>query len=215
MDACHLLLGRPWQYDHHVHQDCYANTYSFIKDGIKIKLTPLPLSEIDKSKKKAKPLVSLITKVKVKEVVKEVPHGLSPMRCIQHAIDFIPEAIIPNRPTYRMSPQEHVESGNIQLYAPLQVPKPPWENVTMGFVLRLPQTRKQKDSIMVVANKCLKFAYIILCQKINGVASKKIKKVLTRRRVSSNPGRMIENDSGTKALLIHFWSKLIPYMIHP
>ena len=29
MDACHLLLGRPWQYDHQVMHDIHANTYSF------------------------------------------------------------------------------------------------------------------------------------------------------------------------------------------
>jgi len=35
MDACHLLLGRAWQYDRRAHHDCYANTYSFVKDGVK------------------------------------------------------------------------------------------------------------------------------------------------------------------------------------
>lgn len=28
MDACHVLLGRPWQYDRLVHHDGRANTYS-------------------------------------------------------------------------------------------------------------------------------------------------------------------------------------------
>ncbi|MCI34227.1 hypothetical protein A2U01_0055445, partial [Trifolium medium] len=50
MDACHLLFGRPWQYDRRAHQDCYAKTYSFIKDRVEIKLTQLPPSELDKSK---------------------------------------------------------------------------------------------------------------------------------------------------------------------
>jgi hypothetical protein len=72
MDACHLLLGRSWQYDRHAHQDGYPKTYSFIKEGIKIKLTPLPLSELDKSKKESKPLVSLITKAQVKDAVEEL-----------------------------------------------------------------------------------------------------------------------------------------------
>jgi hypothetical protein len=87
--------------------------------------------------------VSLITKVE------EVPQGMPPMRDIQHG-----------------------KSRNIGSFALLQVPEPPWENIDMGFVVRLPQTQKQK---------------------INGVASRKIKKALTRGRVSSNPGRMIEN----------------------
>uniref|UniRef100_A0A0D3E466 CCHC-type domain-containing protein n=1 Tax=Brassica oleracea var. oleracea TaxID=109376 RepID=A0A0D3E466_BRAOL len=29
MDACHLLLGRPWLFDHRVKHDSYRNTYSF------------------------------------------------------------------------------------------------------------------------------------------------------------------------------------------
>ncbi|WJX61729.1 hypothetical protein P8452_46795 [Trifolium repens] len=67
---------------------------------------------------------------------------------------------------------QHAESRNIGSFASLQVPKPPWENIDMGFVLRRPQTQKQK---------------------INGVASRKIKKTLTRGLVSSNLERMIEN----------------------
>jgi len=29
MDACHLLLGRPWLFDNHVTHDGHANTYAF------------------------------------------------------------------------------------------------------------------------------------------------------------------------------------------
>ncbi|GJX68982.1 hypothetical protein Tco_0304709 [Tanacetum coccineum] len=41
MDACHLLLGRPWQYDRRTKHDGFRNTYSFKKDGIHIVLAPL------------------------------------------------------------------------------------------------------------------------------------------------------------------------------
>ena len=41
MDVCHLLLGRPWQYERHVIYDGFKNTYAFNKDGHKIILAPL------------------------------------------------------------------------------------------------------------------------------------------------------------------------------
>ncbi|GJY78298.1 putative reverse transcriptase domain-containing protein [Tanacetum coccineum] len=41
MDACHILLGRPWQYDRRIKHDGFRNTYSFKKDGINIMLAPL------------------------------------------------------------------------------------------------------------------------------------------------------------------------------
>ncbi|XP_052291811.1 uncharacterized protein LOC127900665 [Citrus sinensis] len=40
MDACHLLLGRPWQYDRNVVHDGKRNTYNFIFNNTKIVLLP-------------------------------------------------------------------------------------------------------------------------------------------------------------------------------
>ncbi|KAD4888720.1 hypothetical protein E3N88_20793 [Mikania micrantha] len=40
MDACHILLGRPWLYDCRVKHDAFRNTYSFRKDGLSITLAP-------------------------------------------------------------------------------------------------------------------------------------------------------------------------------
>ncbi|KAJ9541339.1 hypothetical protein OSB04_027845 [Centaurea solstitialis] len=40
MDACHLLLGRPWLYDRRVKHDGFRNTYTFKKDGLNITLAP-------------------------------------------------------------------------------------------------------------------------------------------------------------------------------
>jgi hypothetical protein len=42
MDACHLLLGRPWQYDQNVHHDGRKNTYSLLMDNVKLTLLPNP-----------------------------------------------------------------------------------------------------------------------------------------------------------------------------
>jgi hypothetical protein len=41
MDACHLLLGRPWKYDRKVMHDGEKNTYNFWKDGPKVIKFPL------------------------------------------------------------------------------------------------------------------------------------------------------------------------------
>jgi len=41
MNACHILLGRPWLFDREVMYDGYLNTYSFLKDRKRITLTPM------------------------------------------------------------------------------------------------------------------------------------------------------------------------------
>jgi hypothetical protein len=42
MDAYHLLLGRPCQYDRNTHHDGRKNTYSFLVDNVKLTLLPNP-----------------------------------------------------------------------------------------------------------------------------------------------------------------------------
>ena len=37
---------------------------------------------------------------------KELPKGLPPLKGIKHQIDLIPRATLPNRPAYRMNPEE-------------------------------------------------------------------------------------------------------------
>ena len=50
MDACHILLGRPWLYDRKVMYDGFLNTYSLFKEGKKITLKPLSPSDLHKNK---------------------------------------------------------------------------------------------------------------------------------------------------------------------
>ena len=48
MDACHLLLGRPWQFDTDVIHHGQSNTYSFKLKGKKMTLTPSPPNQTHK-----------------------------------------------------------------------------------------------------------------------------------------------------------------------
>eukprot|EP00253_Pinus_taeda_P013033 PITA_13033 len=41
MDVCHILLGRPWQYDRKVTHDGVMNCYKFKKDGVRHTLVPI------------------------------------------------------------------------------------------------------------------------------------------------------------------------------
>jgi len=50
MSACHILLGRPWQFDRHVMHDGFKKTYSLIIDKEKIILNSLPPNQVHKSK---------------------------------------------------------------------------------------------------------------------------------------------------------------------
>ena len=53
MDVCHILLGRPWQYDRAAVYAGKRNTYKFFKDGMN--QTLLPMKEEDASSKNSDP----------------------------------------------------------------------------------------------------------------------------------------------------------------
>nr|GEX45492.1 hypothetical protein [Tanacetum cinerariifolium] len=58
IDACHVLLVRPWLFDRRVMHDGYQNTYSFNHNNKKIVLTPM--SPVTTSTKHPQPLITLL-----------------------------------------------------------------------------------------------------------------------------------------------------------
>ncbi|XP_016733639.1 uncharacterized protein [Gossypium hirsutum] len=97
MHASHLLLGRPCQFDPKVIHDGYTNRHTFKHNGRNITLALLTPKQVFEDQE-------------FQEVFPdEMPNGLSPFRGIEHQIDFIPGATIPNRPAYRSNPEETKE----------------------------------------------------------------------------------------------------------
>jgi hypothetical protein len=192
MQAGHLLLGRPWQFDRQVKHDGFTNKYSFVLNQRLITLVPLTpqqvyedqvrlqkesdqkkeseqkkksenqrgaeknerekenkslalerksertqknfyakVSEIKRAMFSNQPMIvllykeallntneldlalpsSIVSLLQEYEDVfpEETPHGLPPIRGIEHQIDFVPSATIPNRPAYRSNPEETKE----------------------------------------------------------------------------------------------------------
>ncbi|XP_074298964.1 uncharacterized protein LOC141629955 [Silene latifolia] len=52
MNACHILLGRPWQFDRKVEHDGRSNVYSVMKGNVRYNLKPMSPNKIKESKTK-------------------------------------------------------------------------------------------------------------------------------------------------------------------
>ena len=107
MDVCHLLLGRPWQYDRKVIYDGFKNTYTFRKDEHKIVLAPLKSaiapafkpeeknsllskSELEKEIRVGSDVMALVA-IEETESEKEIPKEVEPI--LEEFIDVVPEEI--------------------------------------------------------------------------------------------------------------------------
>jgi hypothetical protein len=52
MDACNVLLGKPWMFDRKVFHDGRENSYEFVKDGQRYKLVPMSENNMDSNNNK-------------------------------------------------------------------------------------------------------------------------------------------------------------------
>nr|AAX96623.1 retrotransposon protein, putative, Ty3-gypsy sub-class [Oryza sativa Japonica Group]ABA92971.1 retrotransposon protein, putative, Ty3-gypsy subclass [Oryza sativa Japonica Group] len=150
MQACLLLLGRPWEHDNDATHHDRSNKYTFVHNEKKITFlpfTPAEIVEADKERAaslkldesenqqvaksvfppkkdklspsskvegiKLKGGVMLATKCDIAEYEDvfpaEISPGLPPMRGIEHQIDLIPGASLPNRAAYRTNLEETKE----------------------------------------------------------------------------------------------------------
>ncbi|XP_010456694.1 PREDICTED: uncharacterized protein LOC104738174 [Camelina sativa] len=122
MQAGHLLLGRPWQFDKETLHNGRTNYYTFSHNNKNHTLAPLTpqedkvllmiFKEVLFSGQEEKDLPPEVLELlgRFKEVFpEEIPPGLPPIRGIEHQIDLVPGTPLPNRPAYRVNPEETKE----------------------------------------------------------------------------------------------------------
>lgn len=126
MDACHILLGRPWQSDKDTTHRGLENSYMFIHEGKKIKWMPLPPSraippsEQIVSSNGSKDSGGSDTKLKPKTALfgrKEFEKGkevVKPWKCKIFDTLFDPPRFRPNYKSFVEDEFEHVKRKNFE-----------------------------------------------------------------------------------------------------
>ncbi|XP_074288680.1 uncharacterized protein LOC141613836 [Silene latifolia] len=148
MEACHVLLGRPWQYDRDVVHRGRSNEYELVSKGKRIIFKPMTPSEVRSMSAKRGRTASMTMLASEKEVneaivngnqvylmvvndtprngdkdgrltslleefkdvfPEELPAGLPPIRGVEHQIDLLPKAPLPNKAAYQCNPMETKE----------------------------------------------------------------------------------------------------------
>ncbi|GKE11220.1 hypothetical protein Tco_1414771, partial [Tanacetum coccineum] len=111
MDAAHILLGRPWQFDRKTKHDRFQNTYSFKKDGVNITLVPFNSrqtqaegSNLFMKKTGFEGLMKTVyvftlVVVEENEIINEAPLQVQPL--LREFADVIPDDIPPGLPAMR------------------------------------------------------------------------------------------------------------------
>ncbi|XP_073353722.1 uncharacterized protein [Aegilops tauschii subsp. strangulata] len=109
ISVCHFLLGRPWQFDCGVIHNGRTNHYIFKLKGKEDVLRPMSPSHVIADKQASTHHGDTSEREFADVFPDDLPPGLPPINGIEHRIDLIPGAPLPNNSPYRFNPNETKE----------------------------------------------------------------------------------------------------------